>query len=1422
MKRLIIVIFTTLFLFSPLTSEIVIADEAERIIVRGQRTTCPPGTIMVMRTFVSYGCVRLGSGAFRGMTYSGGYGSGGGGDSSLTETPESEDKESDPDQCEKGNPILIGTGNKLQTDVDFIGMGEFPLTVVRNYNNFSNHSGVFGNKWIASFESKLTFNGSYPYYSIDKHGAQGEIIRYYVDSGFPSGGFYQARNNDVVNTVQRQSDGGYKLSAGSGYSEKYNSSGKLLEKRFPGGITHTYSYTNGNLTKITHSSGRFIALNWSSGKVSSLTDNAGNNYTYSYSGGYLAGASKPGSPSVTRTYIYGDSRFPGALTQININGTKYATFAYNSSGKGKSTSHWASSSTEVEKYQFSFGTNLTTVTNPLGHSDRYRYQEINGVNKLVKVERLYSPNCPSANKNIAYDSKGMTDYTLDWKGVKTDYTYNDNGQLLSQTYAKGTPDEKTTYFTWNNGESYVTKIETLDLRTEYEYDSLARVTKTTLTNLSQHGVAAEKRIVSTSYTSHSNGVTASKTIDGPRTDVADTTTLYYDNKGNLTSIQNSKGHTVTYSNYDSLGNPRRITSVNGLITDYTYDAQGKILTQKVHHLKGLQTTSFTYNALGLITRVDLPDGNFVRNVYDQAYRLTKTLDRVGSYILYTRNANSDVISRKIMKEFTVVVMPPPDCGGFEPFMTLDEGISNQLRTLLGNCEPTVTTEFRSIKTDNYQYDAMGRLQKALGVNGQVADYQYDDNSNISQVVDSYGNSTVYSYDALNRVKSVTDPSGKVTQYSYDNGGRTASVTDARGLTTTYKYSGFGELEEIISPDTGVTTYSYNKAGQVTQIIRGSGITSNFTYDAIGRIKTESSGSSSKTYAYDSGTNRLGRLYYVNDSSGQTVYWYDSVGNITRKRSKIDGIYYNTYYAYDGMNRVTQVTYPSGHKILYSYDNKGQISQVSYNDGASTINVVSDIKYLPFGPTKEYQYGNGIYRFIDYDVSFRPTRIYSHPVQDLSYTYDNNNNITKIQNSKISSNTQTYTYDSLNRLKTANSASKGNYSYYYDSVGNRTKHYKNGVLQKTYSYSSTSNQLTQTTSGGLIAPYNYNSNGNLSATSNESFTYNSENRLSQYSKSGQTTQFKHNAMGQRTSKSSSYGTYHYLYDETGLLIAEHDSSSTVLKEYVYLHGKIIGVIKNNVLYYVHNDHLGRAERISNGTQSTVWRASNYEFDRVVEQDSIGNYNPGFPGQYFDQETGLYYNYFRDYDPSIGRYIQSDPIGQTGGINTYTYVNNMPTSYIDPLGLKISCAGLVDQMMAIISHPKMVDRGQLGGFFMGAAYNLARNGNTRNTQTSGFRPELVSGGQNGDVIRHVYMNAGGVVTGGNAAYSVYGGMQALDHADLARGSKTPEAMAEMAGNLAGAKVGDAINKSFDKIKNGSECEKQTAIDQLKSQIGDILCN
>jgi RHS repeat-associated protein len=120
------------------------------------------------------------------------------------------------------------------------------------------------------------------------------------------------------------------------------------------------------------------------------------------------------------------------------------------------------------------------------------------------------------------------------------------------------------------------------------------------------------------------------------------------------------------------------------------------------------------------------------------------------------------------------------------------------------------------------------------------------------------------------------------------------------------------------------------------------------------------------------------------------------------------------------------------------------------------------------------------------------------------------------------------------------------------------------------------------------------------------------------------------------------------------------------------------------YYYHNDHLGTPQVMTDGEQKVVWKASYDAFGLAdIGVDEVEN-DLRFPGQYFDSETGLHYNYFRDYDPSLGRYLQSDPIGLDGGLNTYAYVLGNPIRYIDPLGLEVSiccrpaeiAAGLID--------------------------------------------------------------------------------------------------------------------------------------------------
>lgn len=121
--------------------------------------------------------------------------------------------------------------------------------------------------------------------------------------------------------------------------------------------------------------------------------------------------------------------------------------------------------------------------------------------------------------------------------------------------------------------------------------------------------------------------------------------------------------------------------------------------------------------------------------------------------------------------------------------------------------------------------------------------------------------------------------------------------------------------------------------------------------------------------------------------------------------------------------------------------------------------------------------------------------------------------------------------------------------------------------------------------------------------------------------------------------------------------------------------LTGAAHGQTLYYIHPDHLGTPRLIADEAGTTVWRWDNREpFGlSAPNEDADGNgqpltFNLRFPGQYYDRETGTFYNGFRDYDPQTGRYIQSDPIGLDGGINTYGYVGGNPNNRIDPFGLQ----------------------------------------------------------------------------------------------------------------------------------------------------------
>ncbi|MEX0902321.1 MAG: carboxypeptidase regulatory-like domain-containing protein [Pseudohongiellaceae bacterium] len=173
---------------------------------------------------------------------------------------------------------------------------------------------------------------------------------------------------------------------------------------------------------------------------------------------------------------------------------------------------------------------------------------------------------------------------------------------------------------------------------------------------------------------------------------------------------------------------------------------------------------------------------------------------------------------------------------------------------------------------------------------------------------------------------------------------------------------------------------------------------------------------------------------------------------------------------------------------------------------------------------------------------------------------------------------------------------------------------------------------------------------------------------------------HNALGQRVAKTvngDATATTHFIYDQAGRVIAEIDAATgQTTREYVYVNGQQIALVddpgtQDEATYFVHNDHLGTPQRITDEQQEVVWAGSYEPFGEVEETVATIESNIRLPGQYEDRETRLHYNYFRDYDPTTGRYVEADPIGLRGGTNTYSYVLNRPTMLHDKSGLLPDC-------------------------------------------------------------------------------------------------------------------------------------------------------
>jgi RHS repeat-associated protein len=322
-------------------------------------------------------------------------------------------------------------------------------------------------------------------------------------------------------------------------------------------------------------------------------------------------------------------------------------------------------------------------------------------------------------------------------------------------------------------------------------------------------------------------------------------------------------------------------------------------------------------------------------------------------------------------------------------------------------------------------------------------------------------------------------------------------------------------------------------------------------------------------------------------------------------------------------------------------------------------IASNVAYQPFGGVKSYTLGNGQGYTRSYDGDGRIAS-YSLGAQSFTIGYDNASRITSID-------VNTYGYDALDRLTSA-TLPANSFAYGYDAVGNRTS-----MSGDTYIYSSTSNQIASITPlSGPVRSFSFDANGSTIDDGINQYGYDARGRMTQSIGALGTTTYQVNALGQRVRKTNTSDDRVFVYDTKGRLIEEANAAGQVLTEYLYLGDIPVALSNSQGTYYIHPDHLNTPRLIADSTGTTVWRWDQGEpFGNDVPNNNpsglgVFDFPLRFPGQYFDRETSLAYNYLRDYDPGIGRYEESDPIGLSGGLNAYLYVDGNPVIKVDPQG------------------------------------------------------------------------------------------------------------------------------------------------------------
>ncbi|ROU08956.1 hypothetical protein D9T17_02430 [Lysobacter enzymogenes] len=1207
-----------------------------------------------------------------------------------------------PGQC-FGDPINAGNANKFESKVEYRGDGPFPLEFSWTYNfllpadvmprnafflggNRTFNYGSRAERWslptgdvrvrvsrpdgkVATFKKPASGNEWVPYTSIAARLLETPTGWEYEDED----GHFEVFDSAGLLTQVRSIDGYRQLLA-------YDAAGRLQTVTDPLGRQLGFQYNAANLiSQLDLPDGQAIKLSYTPEKrltVVEYQDGSKVKYLYDEAG-----------------YLGSSMYVTGALTGVeDESGSRYSSTRY-SADRAKGTELAGS----LDQYSASYtssdnGTFMTysQIGLPSGAS---RKLNLTSINERILPTKIITDcsGCTPRTVSYTYDLNGRYDVIND-NGVATDYDYDARGRLLKQVEAASDTSglRRTTQTDWHadfrvpTARRVYDASNTLAINETWTYN--ARGQALTHNQLDVSGTAPA-RTITTIYCEQAD-VDAGRCpvvglptlIDGPRTDVVDTLSYSYyasddsgcasgsgncsHRKGDVWKITNALGRIIREAlGYDGAGRLLSSKDVNGVVTDYEYHARGwptavKVRGSDVSTETDDRITRIDYLPTGLVERVTMPDGEYLRYAYDDAHRLTDVFDQSGNTLHYTLDAAGNRKQEDIKTA----------AGTLKHTMSRVYNLYNELSAI----------KDASQNATGLTYDALGNPDRTTDALGRITDQEYDPLGRLVRTLQDVGGleaQTDVRYNARNQVVQVTDPNR---------------------LATHYRYNGFGDQIQLESPDTGITDYTYTAAGQLATKKDANDATAHrYTYDALGRPKAifyTATSPADVEYHYDTvnaectagQTFALGRLTANRTEGNELKYCYDRFGQIVRKVQIVAGKSFTLKYAYTIGGHLYTVTYPDGTTVDYARDAQARIKEIGVRPYGGTRTVLlNNAAYEPFGPVSGWTYGNGRSLNRTYDLDYRPKTIFDAASGGLSlgYGYNTVGELTELKDGLQSASLAGYEYDTLGRLTKTLHGVNPMETYSYDKTGNR-KSLLHGGITDAYVYPTTSHRLSSV--AGVARAYNAVGNTTSVGGTAKQYVYNANDRLSQFKQAGVIkASYRYNAIGERVATTGATTTVidtYTLYDESGNWIGDYDSAGAARQQAVWFGNAPVGLVVGSgsaqTLHYVQPDHLGTPRTVIDPSRNVAvwtWDAKSEAFGNSPpnqDPDLDGTpfvFNMRFPGQRHDPNTGLSYNYFRDYEAGNGRYVQSDLIGLEGGISTYGYVGGIPTTSVDPSGL-----------------------------------------------------------------------------------------------------------------------------------------------------------